>query len=269
MKKRLTVLLLAGILSQVIRAQSADYLTDSLPESSIQTALAGLCQQYRIPKPQGRRLKELLSERERRKSAISCLHQHSSKRRKIENMRIDSAYQDSIDLVLMPYNRISGENISFAIGMAKAFHLDKAQYDYIARQALDMAHDMRRTPGLNVWNREMQVLKKTMTAKQLSSFFYQKNGVAVGGMLKEAWSRLQSAGLTEELDSARECARACLYYHEYLKICDLYKHDAMLRKRNLAELANHMPLMVRMDNALTKQERGSGRRRSTKNEYVW
>lgn len=220
------------------------------------------------------KLGQYLFQRELKKACYDYIWQDSVRLRVLAKMRIDTQYQDSIDMLLIPeyYNRISGDNISYALHAKRAVRMDSTQYDYLMGKALDMAHRLRRNPRMNVWNEEMEILTKTLTKEQLDRFFRDKNARSVTKEMQAGWKRLTDAGLAEQLDSVNDMARAYFYFHERQKIKDLYKYNGTAQRKHLAELNKSMPTMVRMLDGLDKKARLEENERNNKTvgkEFVW
>ena len=220
------------------------------------------------------KLGQYLFQREIRKACYDYIWPDSVRLRSLAKMRVDTQYQDSIDMLLIPeyYNRISGDNISYALHAKRAVRMDSTQYDYLMGKALDMAHRLRRNPRLNVWNEEMEILTKTLTKEQLDRFFRDKNARSVTKEMQAGWKRLTDAGLAEQLDSVNDMARAYFYFHERQKIKDLYKYNGTAQRKHLAELNKSMPTMVRMLDGLDKKARLEENERNNKTvgkEFVW
>ena len=220
------------------------------------------------------KLGQYLFQREIRKACYDYIWPDSVRLRSLAKMRIDTQYQDSIDMLLIPeyYNRISGDNISYALHARRAVRMDSTQYDYLMGKALDMAHRLRRNPRLNVWNEEMEILTKTLTKEQLDRFFRDKNARSVTKEMQAGWKRLTDAGLAEQLDSVNDMARAYFYFHERQKIKDLYKYNGTAQRKHLAELNKSMPTMIRMLDGLDKKARIEENERNNKTvgkEFVW
>lgn len=220
------------------------------------------------------KLGQYLFQREIRKACYDYIWPDSVRLRSLAKMRVDTQYQDSIDMLLIPeyYNRISGDNISYALHAKRAVRMDSTQYDYLMGKALDMAHRLRRNPRLNVWNEEMEILTKTLTKEQLDRFFRDKNARSVTKEMQTGWKRLTDAGFAEQLDSVNDMARAYFYFHERQKIKDLYKYNGTAQRKHLAELNKSMPTMVRMLDGLDKKARLEENERNNKTvgkEFVW
>ncbi|MBR1449441.1 MAG: hypothetical protein IJ588_11935 [Prevotella sp.] len=233
-------------------------------------AYTALCLKYNVPKSARKPLRHWLALREERKVAQNYIYPDSIVKRVMAKNALDELYQDSIDIILIPYNsNISGENISYALKIASALNLDSAQHDYLKEQALVFARQLRENPRKDIWDQEMKILTNTLSKKQQDRFFSLKNGVKVGAKTRQTWEKLKDAGLTEELDSASEWARTVMYYSEEQKVWDLYKKNANLRKKNLAELSRQMPPAVRMLDALEKQRRYEEKKGNAVKELVW
>lgn len=249
--------------------------TANAPEAVIRAgfndedALAELRMKYIVPQKDVARLRNLVRRRECRKIAYDYIYPSSPEQRVKEKLAIDSVFQDSIDAILIPNNAISGENISYAVKAAPALKLDAAQSEYILNHAIDIARRLRKSPRLNVWNEEFDVLRKTLTEKQLETMMMLKNGSKVTRRVRASWSRLNEAGLTADLDSARECAKTYMYYLKEQNIKDIYKYYGTSQKKHLAELAKQQPKIVVLCNALDKKKRVADRPKNVGKDMVW
>lgn len=65
-------------------------------------AFATLCIKYYVPKSKSKELSDLVMLRERRKAAYDYIYEKSPARRASAKLAIDSAFQDSIDVRLIP-----------------------------------------------------------------------------------------------------------------------------------------------------------------------
>lgn len=233
--------------------------------------IAAIGLKYKVPARGGRRLAYFVKERERRKACYNYLYADSLMLRVRCKMEVDSVYRDSINTLLIPVrgNRISGENISLALADRRLLQLDDAQYDYLMDMALDMARRLRANPRANVWNDEMNLLRKTLTPAQLDNFFFSKNGMAVNKDFKDGWSKLAAAGLTQQLDSAKDIPQALTYFYKRRQIKDLFRYYGTSQKKYLAELDKNKPTMIQMLAALEKREReAANRKQREKNKTV-
>ena len=122
-----------------------------------------------------------------------------------------------------------------ALYYSKSLHLDSTQYSYIMAKAIDMARRIYRDHRINVWNEEMEILKKTLNKKQLRSFFVKKNSGIVTLEFNNAWKKLKEAGLTEQLDSAKDANDAINYIFKRQMIKDLYRSYGTPQKKYLAD----------------------------------
>lgn len=282
MKRKKLLCLLMGFVATMANAQllspteEMSVLIEHEQDLAMQTKLASeeayeeLCIRFNVPRVEKQRLTQLLEKREMRKLAYIYIYPNSAYDRVRSRLAIDSVFQDSIDLALIPFNsNIAGENISYVLKAGKACKLDDAQRKHIEQQALELAHQLRKNPRANVWKQEMNVLRKTLTEKQLKLFFSLKNGAKVGNKLKEDWTKLTEAGLVTELDSVTDRAKASKFYHLQQQIMDLNKYDNNTKKRHLAELSKQMPLWVKLIDALEKQKRVDARKKEISKDYVW
>lgn len=229
---------------------------------------------YKVPKEKSRKLAYYVKERERRKACYNYIYRDSLFKRVRCKMEMDSVYRDSINTLLIPVegNNITGDNISLALMLSSILKLDKAQYRYIMEEALSMARLLYRNPRANVWNDEMNILKRILTPEQLDRFFLNKNSKVITNEVDKGWKRIVGAGLAEQLDSAKEVPRAYLYYHKRQKIKDMFRYYGTSQKNNLAELDKHKPLMVRMLDKLNKDEKIIIQKETNKKvgkEFVW
>lgn len=239
-------------------------------ESSLEMRLT-----YNVPFDKMNQLVEFVKNREKRKLCYNTVYADSLLKRVMCKMEIDSLYRDSINTILIPLpnSRISGDNLSLALQNSKSLRLDGAQYDNMMNQAVDMARQIRRNRTLNVWNREMEVLRKTLTPDQLTYFFVIKNLDKVSAEIDNGWKKLTDAGLTEQLDSVKEFPLAFRYYQEYYKIKDIYRYYGTSQKKHIAELEKRKPAMVQLlatlDKNTREQEKNKHKTKTIGKEFVW
>lgn len=239
-------------------------------ESSLEMRLT-----YNVPFDKMNQLVEFVKNREKRKLCYNTVYADSLLKRVMCKMEIDSLYRDSINTILIPLpnSRISGDNLSLALQNSKSLRLDGAQYDNMMNQAVEMARQIRRNRTLNVWNREMEVLRKTLTPDQLTYFFVIKNLDKVSAEIDNGWKKLTDAGLTEQLDSVKEFPLAFRYYQEYYKIKDIYRYYGTSQKKHIAELEKRKPAMVQLlatlDKNTREQEKNKHKTKTIGKEFVW
>lgn len=239
-------------------------------ESSLEMRLT-----YNVPFDKMNQLVAFVKNREKRKLCYNTVYADSLLKRVMCKMEIDSLYRDSINTILIPLpnSRISGDNLSLALQNSKSLRLDGAQYDNMMNQAVDMARQIRRNRTLNVWNREMEVLRKTLTPDQLTYFFVIKNLDKVSAEIDNGWKKLTDAGLTEQLDSAKEFPLAFRYYQEYYKIKDIYRYYGTSQKKHIAELEKRKPAMVQLlatlDKNAREQKNNKQKTKTIGKEFVW
>ena len=232
-------------------------------------AYAILKANFRFMKSDSLRLKELLTAREIKKSLLESTSL-SSAEKVMHKYEIQRAYKDSIYPMLIPFNAISGENISFALLIAEKEHYDNAQKEYLMNKALDMAHRLEEEPELNLWEEEMDILKNTLTKEQLRRLFSIKHVKAAQKTVDAIWSKLSSEQLTTTLDSVKEWNRAYQYINEKMYINALYRHHTTERRSHLNELRRSRPMLIKMSDAYDRRGRtDSARVKSTDFEYVW
>lgn len=228
---------------------------------------------YMIPQSRLPKIERLLLDRETRKACYDFA-QMSVKQRVLKKVGIEEAYRDSTDMILIPYyyNKISGENISYALYLAETLGIDKAQYSFLMDKALDMAKRMRKNRDLNVWNEEINILRKTLNTGQIDTLFRYKHAKEVKRQLNEAWTRLTAEGLAGQLDSIMDIKYAYFYYQERHKIKDLYRYYGTSQKKYMAELEKQKPPLVKMLDALDKKARMKAEEKKSGaigKEFVW
>lgn len=222
---------------------------------------------YRFKKADASKLKHLYMEREKEK--IQPYKAELSVKNTITYKNyVDSVYSDSIYRYLIPENKISSENLSCALKFSKRIELDEAQYEYLMSCALRMAHRLEKNPLLNLWDEEMDILRKTLTFKQLRNMLILKHKKAIQKEMDQVWSQLEAANLIDEVDSAKEYskARMCIA----LKYCinDVYRHKSGERRNNLEELKRNRPLLIKMYDALVQRKKEKKEEEDYR-EFVW
>ena len=276
-------LIYSGALAQSLRKPNLEESFMRNKSSDIQKAIADIGYEnslemrltYNVPFDKMNQLTALIKNREMRKLCYNTIYADSLLKRVMCKMEIDSLYRDSINTILIPLpnSRISGENISLALQNSKSLRLDDAQYDNMMEQAVGMARQIRKNRTLNVWNLEMEVLRKTLTPDQLTYFFVIKNLDKVSTEVDNGWKKLADAGLTEQLDSIKEFLLAFRYYQEYYKIKDLYRYYGTSQKKHIAELEKRKPAMVQLLATLNKstreQEKNKHKTKTIGKEFVW
>ncbi len=236
-------------------------------------AFASLCINYRVMKKFSARIKEMLSEREMRKACYNYIYEDMPYKRTRAKMEIDSLYQDSIDIRLIPYNKnISGEYVSAALFLDKTLRLDSTQYNTIKECALNLAHKLRKNPKLDTWPEERKVITTALTPKQVEKLFVRKNGKKIADDFRTAWNRLKEAGLTQQLDSVSDGALAVVYLEKAYTIKDLYQRDKSARRAAMAQLDKRKPIMMKLLDGLNKKEALENKEKKQQNigkDFVW
>lgn len=228
---------------------------------------------YIVPQDGYAKLDHYVMNRELKYICQDFLYKDSLDKRVFDKIVIENIYRDSINSILIPQyeNHISGDNVSMALYYSKSLHLDSTQYSYIMAKAIDMARRIYRDHRINVWNEEMEILKKTLNKKQLRSFFVKKNSGIVTLEFNNAWKKLKEAGLTEQLDSAKDANDAINYIFKRKMIKDLYRSYGTPQKKYLAELDKNKPKMMSMLEGLDKKARlkEEEKTKTVSKEFVW
>lgn len=233
--------------------------------------MAKLNRLYYIPNDGKEKLEFFVKNREFKYICQDFLYKDSLERRVRNKLMIEKVYRDSINTILIPAyrNNISGENLSYALFCKKLLRLDSSQYAYIMDKAVLMARRIRKDYRVNLWNEEMDILKKTLDKSQLRSFFIRKNAEKIEGEFSKAWEKLKKAGLTEQLDSAKDAREALKFMNSRQMIKDLYRGYGTAQKKYLAELNKSKPKMISMLEGLDKKVKIEEKARSVGKEFIW
>lgn len=246
-------------------------IVDSLLSTRVPEELIRIYHFYKVPSDSHKKLRYYVKQRELLLIYQDFINKDSLVKRVQNKIDIELCYLDSINTILIPTigNHISGENLSYALHCKDILKLDNVQYDYIMEQALDMARRIRSDYRTNVWNEEMNILKKSLDKQQLQSFFMHKNARLVTNEFDKAWDRIKEAGLTEQLDSVNDAKDAVNYMFNRQMIKDIYRGYGTSQKKKLAELESNMPKMIRMLNGLDKKARLRDENKLISKEFIW
>lgn len=246
-------------------------LVDSMLDFRSREEVAKIYHFFNVPEKDMTRLVFFVRNREFKYICQDILYKDSLDRRVKNKITIERVFQDSINTILIPtcQHHISGENLSYALHCRNMLNLDSAQYAYIMDKALSMARRIRKDYRVNLWNEEMEVLRKTLDKGQLWSFFRRKNYLKVLDEFDKAWDKLKEADLTEQLDSAKDAKEAIKYMHCRQMIKDLYRGYGTSQKKYLAELDKSKPKMMRMLDGIDKKARVEEKRKTVGKEFVW
>lgn len=219
-----------------------------------QDALTEMEQRYYVPKEESQFLCRLLVEREVRKATYDYTRSNPTERVRCKRM-IDSLYQDSINVRLMPYNNgIAGEDICISLRMAGALGVSAERRAAIIRLGLDVAGRLRKDPRYYYDVVVMDSLRSLMTKEQLTRMLRSKNVVRSVDKARGAWAAVKAAGLIEDEDSAECCTAAIEYYLQESVIEDMFVGHAKVLRGNLRELWRRQPLIVRMKESMGRKE---------------
>lgn len=226
---------------------------------------------YDVPEEGKEKLEFYVKNREFKYICQNFLYRDSLEKRVQNKMIIEEVFQDSINSILIPAyrNHISGDNLSYALRCRNFLDLDSVQYSYIMNKALWMARRIRKDYRVNLWNEEMEILKKTLDKGQLRSFFVRKNATKVNDEFDKAWAKLEEAGLTEQLDSAKDAKDAMNYMFSRQMIKDLYRSYGTSQKKYLAELDKSKPKLIRMLEGIDKKARIEEKQKTVGKEFIW
>ena len=229
---------------------------------------------FNVPDSIRGQVERLVRTREFRKTCQEILHKDSAYLRARNKDALDELYLDSINRLIIPYNiyNISGENVSALLRLPGRLRIDESTRSGLLEKAVDMARRIRCDRMLNVWDEEMELLKKKLSTKQYNLFFSIKNRRTVDAELRDAWDRIVEAGLESQLDSAKDVALAHSYLNERQKLKTIYRYRPVAQKKQLDEQRKHRPLMIRMLDALDKKEalnNDEEKKKAIAKEFVW
>ena len=168
-------------------------MVDSMLDFRYREEVARINHFFHVPEKDMARLVFYVKNREFKYICQDILYKDSLDRRVKNKITIERVIQDSIKTILIQtcQHHISGENLSYALHCRNTLDLDCAQYAYIMDKALSMARRIRKDYRVNVWNEEMEILKKTLDKGQLWSFFRRKNYLKVLDEFDKAWNKLK------------------------------------------------------------------------------
>lgn len=216
-------------------------------------AFAELCYRYLVPSVQSEYLRDLFLERERRKYLYNIMVQDAYYRVQ-KQLFIDSLYQDSIDIRLIPYNKqIAGELISLSLYLP-TMKLTTIQKNKLLDTGLKIAKKLRHNPRYNYDVEVMDSLKHQLSSNQLRTLLSARNMDAALEKARVAWNKIEKAGLIQGLDSTKEISLAQYYYIEEFTINDMYVGNEEYRMRNMRDLWAKQPKLVLMYESLRQKE---------------
>ena len=247
---------------------------DSMLDFKVGEEIFRLKAKYKVPSLVADKVKRLITVREMRCFCQNYIYPDSPAKRVYAKMDIENLYQDSIDMLIIPFNtnKISGENISYALRLDQILRMDSTQQKKLMDKAIELAHKMRADREVNVWNEEIDFLQENLTNEQMQVLFNYKNSSIVYNKIVQDWIRLKKEGLTQQLDSAKEMSAAAHFYNIKERLMAIYKFKPSIRKKSLTELNKQMPAIVKMVDALDKKEKMAARKKEEDyvgNDFVW
>ncbi|MBO4397125.1 MAG: hypothetical protein J5805_01170 [Bacteroidaceae bacterium] len=225
-----------------------------LTHFSAHDAFAQLKLDYSVWHEHSNYLLNLFQEREFRKHICDFIENDAMKRVGMKQS-IDSLYQDSIDVRLLPFNdKLAGAAIQHSLHMLFVRKQTATpQYKAIESIGLKVAKRLRKNPFYNYKKEVMGCLKKNLTSSQLNSVLTTKNLTAAINKTDELMRKLQSAGMISQIDSTSEKEKAAAYYISEMNIYDMYEDNEQILKNNLRELWKQQPQSVRMAESLNQK----------------
>ena len=256
-----------ALAQQVVAYAFRDSVLNEVALWNGEEAFERMRMKYRFKKADASKLKHLYMEREKEK-ILANKADFSAQNIIWYKDNIDSVYSDSIYRYLIPENKISSENLTCALKYSKRIELDEAQYEYLMFCALRMAHRLEKDPLKNLWDEEMDILRKTLTSKQMRNMLILKHKNAIQKDINKVWTELKKVNLTNEVDSAKEYSKARMYIALKYCINDVYRHKSGERRNNLEELKKKRPLLIKMYDALVQRKQEKKEEEDYK-EFIW
>lgn len=256
-----------ALAQQVVAYAFRDSVLNEVALWNGEEAFERMRMKYRFKKADASKLKHLYMEREKEKN-LANKADFSAQNIIWYKDNIDSVYSDSIYRYLIPENKISSENLTCALKYSKRIELDEAQYEYLMFCALRMAHRLEKDPLKNLWDEEMDILRKTLTSKQMRNMLILKHKNAIQKDINKVWTELKKVNLTNEVDSAKEYSKARMYIALKYCINDVYRHKSGERRNNLEELKKKRPLLIKMYDALVQRKQEKKEEEDYK-EFIW
>ncbi len=255
-----TFVLMCILLTFVMEAKSEKVdSTESLPlpllivaNKYAEDAFAQLKEKYNYARKDTRLLRYYCRKREVEKMNLYASSYLSSERLDIRK-NIEHNYQDSINALLIPYNQISGENITFALKIGRTEKYDSVQMKYLLIQALRLVHEKEDNPNFVMWKEEIGILRNTLTKEQFLRLFILKNSKKATEKLKVIWEKVKSNNVEEDIDSVKECRNALAYLSYEMAVNDIYRHDSGNRRSEIIKMRSRKPLLIRLSEAIDKR----------------
>ena len=216
---------------------------------------------YIIDRSDIKTLQRLLYKREKLKARCRYQYPNSIRDRVRAKRAIDEVYRDSINAILIIFNKgISGENISAALRALKVIDLEPVRRKMILDEALSVARRRRENPNVDTWDEELEVITSCFGKDKMKGYFSIRNAEETTEKMQAAWQTVVDAGQTEDLDSAWECTRAYFYIFEELRLKCLYKNKKDILAKSLKNLHSEMPPLLRRQEALLKKDESEARK---------
>ena len=230
-----------------------------------------LTKKYVVPDNKKEQMGRYCREKELRKYICNYKSYDSLVCRFAEKEQIDSVYMDSIFALLVPYNpQMTGRAISLALYFADLLSLTSGDVSILTENAVDYARRLSRNPCASFAGEEMTVLKNVLSYNQLRDLLEEKNSKEAAARAAFAWKSLQSAKMTNDLDSLKDGQRAYLYYRTELCARDYYVSEEETLNNNLKDLYSHRPRIIIMYESLERRKQVQ-RKHADKvgDEYAW
>lgn len=209
---------------------------------------------YLIKQHQEKAIKQYCFTKELRK--YICNYRCPDVRQRIvEKNKINDLYQDSINILLLPYNPIlSGIFISWVLQKQKNLGINDNKYTSILKGALHLCHIVRDNPCNNIAQKEMEILKNNLSHNQVCIVINSVNHKDAEISAKNVWKRLQNAGMVEPKDSSNYIKDAYSYFQKEMYIRNYYIGEQDLINNNLRDLYLHKPIVIKKMDGLQYQK---------------
>lgn len=126
------------------------------------------------------------------------------------------------------------------------------------------SHIMAQNSGKSVsddsaWYFRERIMRNLMILKHRES---------INAEMEKIWTQLENAGLTNDVDSAKEYYKARMFLVHKCYINDVFRHKSSERRANLEELKKERPLLIKMYDALLLRKKDENVSEDY-HEYVW
>lgn len=233
-------------------------------------ALSAIQSDYIVNPYDVKKLRSLCSRMETHMYLHNYILEAASERHSIKQ-EIETLYWDSIAGILIPFNpTMAGTYTGYAVKMAEELKLSEDTLFTLNSLSIGYARRLRTDPCAYFAKEEMDTLKSIIDRQRLEKVIIAINAKEVENRCEQLWQRLESAGLTIELDKAIDLRQASNFYQKEMLIRDYFIDSRELTEANLADLYRHKPRCIKMDEGLRQREAVKKRHEEkVGDEFAW